>query len=321
MLFCSFSVFYLYFCATMVKVSIIMPVYNTRKYLPEAIESVQAQSLRDWQLICVDDGSTDGSGELLNVFAAKDCRIKVLTQKNGGQSKARNHALPFATGEYIYFMDSDDVLDKDLLLTCYNSCIEDKLDFCFFDAVSIDEKGNETYEPNYDRRGVLQDRVYKGEELLVDLQKRYKLCTAPWCNFIRQEFYKNSKQSFYDGIIHEDELFTARLYLRADRVKSLPVVLYKYRQRSDSTMGNKFSARNMKGYFTVAHELIKEKEILTVNQQQLIDDYLSMMLDAAVWRTHVMPFGEKIKVIFYSFCHYRQYIKTLTFVKALVKCN
>lgn len=319
MLFCSFSVFYLYFCATMVKVSIIMPVYNTRKYLTEAIESVQAQSLSEWQLICVDDGSTDGSGELLNAFAAKDCRIKVLSQKNGGQSKARNNAMSFATGEYIYFMDSDDVLDKDLLLTCYKSCIEGNLDFCFFDAVSIDEKGNETYEPNYDRRGILQDRVYKGEELLVDLQKRYKLCTAPWCNFIRHEFYKNSKQSFYDGIIHEDELFTARLYLRADRVKCLPVVLYKYRQRSDSTMGNRFGKRNMKGYFTVARELIKDKANLSGHQQRLIDDYLSMMLDAAIWRTYVMPFGDKIQVLSYAFCHYRKYIKSITFAKALFK--
>lgn len=77
----------------------------------------------------------------------------------------------------------------------------------------------------------------------------------------------------------------------------------------------------MKGYFTVARELVNDKPNLPLNQQQLIDDYLSKMLDAAVWRTHVMPFGEKIKVIFYSFCHYRQYIKSLTFVKALVKCN
>lgn len=319
MLFCSFSVFYLYFCATMVKVSIIMPVYNTRQYLTEAIESVQAQSLSEWQLICVDDGSTDGSGELLNVFAAKDCRIKVLSQKNGGQSKARNNAMSFATGEYIYFMDSDDVLDKDLLLTCYKSCIEGNLDFCFFDAVSIDENGNETYEPNYDRRGVLQDRVYKGEELLVDLQKRYKLCTAPWCNFIRHEFYLNSKQSFYDGIIHEDELFTARLYLRAYRVKSLPVVLYKYRQRSDSTMGNRYGKRNMTGYFTVARELIKDKANLPCHKHQIIDDYLSMMLDAAIWRTYVMPFREKMSVLSYAFCHYSRYIKTKTVLKALLK--
>lgn len=298
-----------------------MPVYNTRQYLSEAIESVQAQSLTEWQLICVDDGSTDGSGELLNFFATKDSRIKVLAKKNEGQSKARNHALPLAEGEYIYFMDSDDVLKKDMLLTCYSCCIEDNLDFCFFDAVSIDESGNETYEPNYDRRNVLQDRVYRGEELLVDLQKRYKLCSAPWCNFIRCEFYKNSKQSFYDGIIHEDELFTARLYLRADRVKCLPVVLYNYRQRSDSTMGNRFGKRNMIGYFTVARELLKDKVNLSSHQQQLIDDYISMMLDAAVWRTHVMSFNEKVSVLFYAFCHYHKYIKSITFVKALLKCN
>ena len=91
-----------------VKVSVIIPVYNVEKYLRECIDSILNQTLRDLELICVDDGSTDGSLEILHEYEKADSRVKVLTQHNMGAGAARNKGLAIATGEYLSFLDSDD---------------------------------------------------------------------------------------------------------------------------------------------------------------------------------------------------------------------
>ena len=102
----------------MPKFSIIIPVYNVAPYLRECLDSVLAQTFTEWEAICVDDGSTDGSGDILNEFADKDARIKVLHQANSGVSVARNCGLENAIGDWIGFVDSDDVVDADWLSCC-----------------------------------------------------------------------------------------------------------------------------------------------------------------------------------------------------------
>lgn len=96
-------------------VSVIIPVYNVDKYLRECLDSILAQTLQEWELICINDGSTDGSSAILAEYAAKDNRINVIKQQNRGQGAARNIGLKQAVGEYIYFLDSDDYLVPDAL--------------------------------------------------------------------------------------------------------------------------------------------------------------------------------------------------------------
>ena len=103
----------------MPKVSIVIPVYNVEKYLRECLDSVVNQSLRDIEIICINDGSTDNSFKILEEYKSKEIRLQVLSQKNGGQSKARNAGLEVATGEYIYFLDSDDYIKTDALEILY----------------------------------------------------------------------------------------------------------------------------------------------------------------------------------------------------------
>ena len=95
--------------------SIIIPVYNVAPYLRECLDSVLAQTLTDWEAICIDDGSTDGSGAILDEYAAKDKRFKVIHQKNAGVSAARNSGIDAATGEYVTFLDGDDAYDRSWL--------------------------------------------------------------------------------------------------------------------------------------------------------------------------------------------------------------
>lgn len=113
------------------KVSVIIPVYNTCNYVQEALESICRQTLTDLEIIVIDDGSTDGSREVIDKIAATDSRIQVYGQTNQGLSVTRNEGLKYAVGEYIYFMDSDDLLEPDALELCYNKCIAEALDFVF----------------------------------------------------------------------------------------------------------------------------------------------------------------------------------------------
>lgn len=104
------------------KVSVIIPVYNTATYLHSALDSICNQTIKDLEIILINDGSTDNSQSIIEEYARKDNRIKYLTQPNQRQGVARNNGLQLATGQYVYFMDSDDILDIDTLRQCYEIC-------------------------------------------------------------------------------------------------------------------------------------------------------------------------------------------------------
>ena len=122
-----------------VKVSVIIPVYNTELYVRQTIQSILGQTLYDIEIITVNDGSTDNSLSILSELAKQDNRIKIFTHSNQGLSVSRNVGIEKASGEFIYFMDSDDLLDHDTLEICYQKCTSEQLDFVFFDAESFCE--------------------------------------------------------------------------------------------------------------------------------------------------------------------------------------
>lgn len=118
----------------MPKVSVIIPVYNTEPYLYECLNSIINQTLKDIEIICVNDGSTDSSLNILEKYAEYDSRIVIFSQENKGQSVARNVGLSAASGEYVYFMDSDDVLSLNAMETLFNHATKDKTDIIYFGA-------------------------------------------------------------------------------------------------------------------------------------------------------------------------------------------
>ncbi|MBO5549978.1 MAG: glycosyltransferase family 2 protein, partial [Prevotella sp.] len=124
----------------MVKVSIILPIYNVAPYLEEALDSILHQTLKEIEIIAVNDGSTDNSQEIIEKYQQKDERIIAFQQENQGQSVARNLALQHASGEYIYMMDSDDVLSSsDALQTCYDYAKKNEAEIVFFDREQFTE--------------------------------------------------------------------------------------------------------------------------------------------------------------------------------------
>lgn len=300
------------------KVSVIIPVYNTEKYVRQAVESILLQTLKDIEIIIVNDGSTDGSMTILEELAAQDERIKLFSQENQGQSVARNFALQKVGGKYLYFMDSDDYLENDALELCFEKAESNNLDFVLFDAEILNPQDTTAINITYQRTQIInEESIYTGSELLNLFIHKYIFTPSPCLNFIKTSFLKHINLSFYPGIIHEDQLFTCQLYLNANKVMCIAKPFFKRRFRANSTMTNRFAWKNMHGYLTVTAELLQYAS-KHPEHKKLIDIFLSQMLDAAVWQAHVLSLKEKIKLLS-RIAKHRQYIRLRTWLVLMLK--
>lgn len=210
-------------------VSIIMPVYNTEKYLERAIQSIIDQTIENWELILVDDGSTDQSTEICDRYAQKDSRIKSFHQVNSGQGAARNNGLKKANGEYVAFVDSDDWIRSDMLERMIRICDENSADiaccefFIAYEDGRIDDRTKAEIGPEILNQ---KDAVY---ELLLDR----KIQSFP-CN-------KVLKRRLFEGIEftvkkHYEDIGTLyKVFLEANTIAIYSVSLYYYFQRKNST--------------------------------------------------------------------------------------
>ena len=270
------------------KVSVILPVYNVEPYLDEALTSLTSQTLDDIEIIAVNDGSTDNSEAILKKYQQQDSRVSYYNQPNQGQSAARNHALKHATGEYIYFMDSDDKVDTDMLRQCYDYAQQTQADFIFFDGDKMMEEGARPVAWNYQRTHLLEEnRRYDGETLLrLMLDTRKHNCVV-WLLFIRRAYLDGIGLRFYEGIIHEDELFTTILTLSSKNICCLKRSLVSHRIRQASTMGISYSERNINCYLTVADELLKFSHAPVVHQ------FLRYTLSKVFYTGHLIPRRQK----------------------------
>ena len=162
----------------MPKVSVIIPVYNVEEYLRECLDSVVNQTLKDIEIICVNDGSTDNSLAILEEYAAKDERLRVFTQENQGQSVARNLAMEKARGEYIGFVDSDDWIDLDFYEKLYRAAVKAQADIACANIYKPDEK---RYYIKYSKVKVVSKTL-----------KKYDVADIPRWNYTCNKIYKRS---------------------------------------------------------------------------------------------------------------------------------
>lgn len=279
------------------KVSIIIPVYNTAPYLRESLDSICNQTLKELEIIIIDDGSTDESPQIINEYARNDSRIKIFQQPNQGQGVARNLGLSHASGEYIYFMDSDDILQNDALEICYNKCTTNLLDFVFFDAELLTEVEG-TYIPDYNRKNIIHDKIWNGIELLEHELNHNVFRSPVWQFFTKSSFLNNIFDGFLPQSYAEDHLYTLNIHLNAKRVCYLPFNLFKRRVRENSSMTKKFSITNIECYINV-FLVIKKIKNKNTSFSKVLDLYLCKTLNAVVWNSHQLLFSEKIKTIIY----------------------
>lgn len=210
--------------------SIVIPVYNVEYYLRDCLDSVLHQSFADWEAVCVNDGSTDNSAEILTEYALKDGRIKTITQFNGGLSAARNTGMRAAKGDYILFLDSDDWLEHNTLQT-----LDENLDgedmLCFSGRRFFDE--TEEFHP----ADQLMSQAYPtGMAYYNDnaLQSRDFAFVCVVLRVYKRSFLIDNGLWFKEGIFHEDNLFTPLVCFYAGKVKVINECLYDYRVRSNS---------------------------------------------------------------------------------------
>lgn len=292
-----------------IKVSVVIPVYNTEKYVRAAVESIMRQTLKELEIILINDGSTDQSADILAELACTDPRISIYPQANQGQSMARNAGIAQAKGAYIYFMDSDDLLEEDALELCYLRCEKDLLDFVFFDAENFYDGITNAPPLIYKRTDKLTDQVYSGPRALEVQINRQVYTPSPCLSLIRLSFLEDHHLRFAPGIVHEDQLFTALLYLQAERTACIRRTFFQRRMRAGSIMTRKFSERNLVGYLTVTHKLLAYKrQTADVYIASLIDAYLRQMFNAMVWEAHVLPLRQRLRLAWISLFKYKRYV-------------
>ena len=237
-------------------VSVIIPVYNTEKYLAECLDSLAAQTYTNYEAIIVDDGSTDGSPAICDAYAAKDARFRVIHKENGGLSEARNTGLDAAKGEFIYFYDSDDRIVPQTLEHAVKALIDTEADFLFFDSASFEDSSLGFDIPqNYKRKtAYLPD---SGLSVFEKLQKNGDLHLAVQMYLYRSSFLKKTLLRFYPGILYEDMVFSFEAFCRAVRVAHCHESLYERRFRPGSIMTAKPGIKNYESALTVYREVAR----------------------------------------------------------------
>lgn len=268
-----------------VKVSVVMPVYNTAHFVGEAVESVLNQTFKDFELIIINDGSTDNSLVIIDDLKLRDSRIVIISQDNAGLSAARNRGIELAQGEFIFFMDSDDLISSDTLLLCYGFACEENLDIVFFDAMSFSSNSllnNSAFD--YSRKQYINKGVYSGKEILRLLLNNNAYKASACLYIIKMSLLSNLKLDFYPNILHEDELFTPLLFINSDKVGYLPFDFYNRRIREGSIMNKKYSTLNLKSYLTVLKQL--DKSLLRdQNSNDIVDAIKAIILNVIAYRS------------------------------------
>lgn len=238
-----------------VKVSVVIPVYNVEKYLCECVDSVLKQTYSSYEIILVDDGSTDSSGSFCDSYLIKDSRIRVLHKANGGLSSARNAGLEIAVGKYVYFLDSDDYISDQTLEKLVEVAEKDSADLVFFDAVSFaDAEDNYKVSQNYIRKH--NYKTGKGTAGFSEMQKNDEFHSAVPLLFIKKDLLEQNDIRFIDGIYYEDMLFTYQVFCCSRVASQVKEAFYHRRYRKNSIMTSNKNPKHFAS-FTKVYEEVK----------------------------------------------------------------
>ena len=232
-------------------ISIIVPVYNVEKYLRQCVESIKAQAFHDWELILVDDGSTDSSGLICDSFAKTDSRIRVIHLSNCGPAEARNRGISASSGSFLAFIDSDDMVSPHYLQVLLEMMEQAKAGISSV-AFSrfLDKPDKETGFPD-----IRHARVASGEKALERiLYQTGTINNSVWGKLFSRDLWENI--AFKPGILYEDLEVTCRIFPKCDRVVHLDVPLYYYRDTPGSALSTLSVHR--RDVITVAENMVEQ---------------------------------------------------------------
>lgn len=217
-------------------ISLVVPVYNVEQFLAECVDSILGQTYEKFEVILVDDGSTDNSGYICEQYAATNEKVRVYHKSNGGLSSARNFGMNYATGEYVLFIDSDDTIERDTLLTCIPKITnpENENDCIVFTYSLVDEDGN---NPCVDAEAsTFPENVQLPGKAALKKLLQDEIQNFSWRILFRRKMWCENDISFPEGRLFEDVLTTYLFFLHARHVYFIKQRLYNYRQRNGSIL-------------------------------------------------------------------------------------
>lgn len=239
-----------------IDISIIIPIYNVEKYLTVCIDSLMSQGDLRMEIILVNDGSTDLSGEIADEYAKKEERIKVIHQENGGASAARNTGLDIASGEYIAFLDSDDWIKEESLPLLYHEAVKHHADVVMGNIWLCHQDGNMD-KPFKCISNESINEVLSGKDGFIELVKTCFYLPTPVRYICNRKYLHKIQARFEEGIMHEDELWCPIVLCQAERIVITNIEFYYYRQNEESVMHTTGLVRRLKSLFRVTDGLIK----------------------------------------------------------------
>lgn len=237
-------------------ISIIVPVYNVEEYLQRCIDSILNQSFKNFELILVNDGSTDNSLKICKEYLLNDQRVKIINKENGGLSSARNAGINIAKGRYIGFVDSDDWINKEMYKILYELCEKNNSDIaeCRYTVTT----GNEM---NLDNSSNLIT-ILNNEEAIKSLYTNTSYgSVVSWNKLYRCELFKDIK--FPEGKLNEDQFTTYKLYYKSNKIVSIDKVLYYYFQSTKSIMRSEFTLKKLDAIEAIesSHKFFEENNL------------------------------------------------------------
>jgi glycosyltransferase involved in cell wall biosynthesis len=241
-----------------VKISVVLPVYNVANYLRKCLDSLVNQTFEDFEVICVNDGSTDLSLGILEGYALSDSRFKIISQENKGLSGARNTGIQHVKGKYVLFVDSDDWLEEKALEELYNHVEGFDSDITMFKFRYFNEDTKEISESQNSKLEIIPDSLITSNFNYKDvLDILFKISHSPFNKLYKTSFLRELDAKFLYGSYYEDLEFFYKVFLKAEKVSVLPQYLYFYRIRDES-----ISNIGDEGSFDIFNVLYSTKQTL-----------------------------------------------------------
>lgn len=236
-------------------ISIIVPVYNVEDFLDECIKSIVGQTYKNIEVILIDDGSTDNSPAICDKWASEDSRIKVVHQQNQGVSTARNRGISLSTGDYVYFVDSDDYIDLNLCQVAINALNKDQSDIVVFGFCRVTEQGKLLVEEPWKNAVLNRENALK--ELFSGEMRSYP------CNKIFNRKLWSGVE-FPVGRVFEDIGTIYKVFLEAEKISCIEDMLYYYRKRASSIIGE-MKTTTLRDLFYIRKSVYDD--MMTINPQ------------------------------------------------------
>lgn len=263
------------------KVSVILPVYNVKQYLRQCMDSICGQTLKEIEILCVDDGSTDGSSEILHEYAAKDSRVRILTQKNQGAGAARNYGLREARGEYLSFLDSDDFFESDMLMEACKGIEQYESDFVVFESDQYYMDKNEYIKNPWvlHKKDIPPYMPFKHRELTDNVFK--VMVGWAWDKLYRRSFVLEHDLWFQEQRTSNDLLFVFSALVLAEKIALVEKVLVHQRRGGKGSL----SVTREKSWYCFYDALLALRERLYKEDiyWELEQDYINYALHFSLW--------------------------------------